>query len=260
MLDKHKVRLYQIGLLVGSLTFWEAMARYELLDQFFFSRPLLVLSRLFELLATADTYRHLSITFTETLLAFIIGTALGIGAGLWLALAPMALKVLTPYIKAFNAIPRVVLAPIFTLWFGLGIASKVALGVTLVFFLTFFNTWQGVREVNPVVLANARMLGAGRGHLLRHVYLPSAAGWIISSLRSAIGFAVVGAVVGEYLGSAAGLGYLIAQAEGVFDTTGVFAGMTTMLVFVLILDWTVSRVERRILAWRPAASAGEEMI
>jgi NitT/TauT family transport system permease protein len=259
MLDKNKVRIYQVGLFAGSLALWEMLARYAILDPFFFSRPLLVLSRLFEMLATADTYRHLSITFIETLLAFLIGTALGIGAGLWLALAPTALKVLTPYIKAFNAVPRVVLAPIFTLWFGLGVASKVALGVTLVFFLTFFNTWQGVREVNPVVLANARMLGAGRRHLLRHVYLPSAAGWIISSLRSSIGFAVVGAVVGEYLGSAAGLGYLIAQAEGVFDTTGVFAGMTTMLVFVLALDSMVSVVERRILVWRPT-SAGEEML
>jgi NitT/TauT family transport system permease protein len=249
-----KLRLYQIGLFVGSLFVWEGLVQTKIADAFFFSTPSSIFLRLTEWLIKGDIYRHLSITFIETLFAFVIGTGLGIGIGLWLALAPKALKVLEPYIKAFNAIPRVVLAPIFTLWFGLGMISKVALGVTLVFFLAFFNTYQGIREVNPVILANARMLGASRSQLLRHVYLPSTAGWIISSLRSSIGFAVVGAVVGEYLGSSAGLGYLIAQAEGVFDTTGVFAGMTLLVGFVLILDSVVNQVERRILAWRPSGT------
>lgn len=250
----HKVRFYQVGLFFGSLLAWEGLVGTNVIDEFFFSRPSFIFLRVVEWLAKGEIYRHLSITLLETLLAFIIGTVLGIGVGLWLALTPTALRVLDPYIKAFNAIPRVILAPIFTLWFGLGITSKVALGVTLVFFLAFFNTYQGIREVNPVVLANARMLGASRPHLLWHVYLPSTAGWIISSLRSSIGFAVVGAVVGEYMGSAAGLGYVIAQAEGVFDTTGVFAGMVLLVVFVLILDLIVSQVERRILAWRPSTS------
>ena len=124
---------------------------------------------------------------------------------------PTASAVLDPFIKAMNSIPRVILAPIFTLWFGLGMASKVALGVTLVFFVAFFNTYQGIKEVDPVVLANARMLGASGSQLLRHVYLPSAASWIFSSLRTSIGFAVIGAVVGEYMGAAKGLGYLISQ-------------------------------------------------
>lgn len=111
--------------------------------------------------------------------------------------------------------------------------------------------------MSPVVLANARLLGAGGGQLLRHVYLPSAASWIFSSLRTSIGFAVIGAVVGEYLGAAAGLGYLIAQAEGVFDTTGVFAGMVVLMVFVLILDALVGTVERRLLVWRPRGEGGK---
>jgi NitT/TauT family transport system permease protein len=258
MPDRLKVRVYQIALLASAILGWEALARLKLLDTFFFSQPSAIGWRVVEWVRAAEIYRHLAITLTETLLAFVIGTALGIGVGLWLALMPAALQVLEPYIKAGNAIPRVVLAPIFTLWFGLGMASKVALGVTLVFFLAFFNTYQGVREVNPVVLANARMLGAARRHLLWHVYLPSTAGWIISSLRASIGFALVGAVVGEYLGSAAGLGYLIAQAEGVFDTTGVFAGMALLVVFVLMLDAAVSAVERKILIWRPTAGAGEK--
>lgn len=251
------VRFYQAGLLLAAALAWEGLVHFEVLDEFFFPKPSAILSRVAALLSQPGAYRHLYVTFTETILAFVIGTVLGITVGLWLALSPTALKVLEPFIKAFNAIPRVVLAPIFTLWFGLGITSKVALGVTLVFFLAFFNTYQGVREVNPTLLANARMLGASRRHLLKHVYLPSTAGWILSSLRAAIGFAVVGAVVGEYVGSAAGLGYVIAQAEGVFDTAGVFSGMTILVIFVLALDWAVSKIERRVLVWRPQGSIEE---
>ena len=165
---------------------------------------------------------------------------------------PRLAAVFDPYIKAANALPRVVLAPIFTLWFGLGIWSKVALGFTLVFFIVFFNVYQGVKEVNRTVLENARMLGMSERQLLRHVYLPSALSWVFSSLHTSIGFAVVGAVVGEYLGSAAGLGYLIAQAEGMFDIAGVFAGMFVLSAFVLVIDGLVTLAERRLLKWRPA--------
>jgi sulfonate transport system permease protein len=147
-----------------------------------------------------------------------------------------------------------VLAPIFTLWLGLGIWSKVALGVTLVFFIVFFNVYQGVKEVSPTVLANARMLGMNERQLMRHVYWPSALSWMFSSLHTSVGFAVVGAVVGEYLGAAAGLGYLIQQAEGVFDVAGVFAGMFVLAAFVLVIDMVVTVVEKRLLVWRPATA------
>jgi NitT/TauT family transport system permease protein len=153
-----------------------------------------------------------------------------------------------------NALPRVVLAPIFALWLGLGIWSKVALGVSLVFFVVFFNVYQGVKEVSPTILANARMLGMNERQLLRHVYWPSALSWMFSSLHTSVGFAVVGAVVGEYLGSAAGLGYLIQQSEGLFDVAGVFAGMVVLAVFVLAIEALVSLAERRLLIWRPQAS------
>ena len=137
--------------------------------------------------------------------------------------------------------PRVILAPIFAVWFGLGIMSKVALGVTLVFFIVFFNVYQGVKEVSPVVLANARMLGASRRQLLRHIYLPSATSWVFSSLHTSVGMAFVGAVVGEYLGSAKGVGYLILQAEGVFDINTVFAGILVLTAFALVLDVIVTQ-------------------
>jgi NitT/TauT family transport system permease protein len=155
-----------------------------------------------------------------------------------------------------NALPRVVLAPIFALWLGLGMWSKVALGVTLVFFVVFFNVYQGVKEANATLIDNARMLGMSERQLLRHVYWPSALSWMFSSLHTSVGFAVVGAVVGEYLGSAAGLGYLIQQAEGVFDVAGVFAGMIVLAIFVVAIDLLVTKVENRLLVWRPNAGDG----
>ncbi|OYZ97775.1 MAG: ABC transporter permease, partial [Rhizobiales bacterium 17-65-6] len=160
-------------------------------------------------------------------------------------------------VKMANALPRVVLAPIFALWLGLGIWSKVALGVTLVFFIVFFNVYQGVKEVSPTVLANARMLGMNDRQLMRHVFWPSALSWMFSSLHTAVGFALVGAVVGEYLGSAAGLGYRIHQAEGVFDVTGVFSGMLVLAVFVIIIDTVVTAIENRLMVWRPAPASGQ---
>jgi NitT/TauT family transport system permease protein len=202
-------------------------------------------------------WQHLLITLTEGLLAFAIGAAAGVAIGFWLARQPLLAAVFDPYIKMMNALPRVVLAPIFLLWLGLGIWSKVALGVTLVFFIVFFNVYQGVREVSPTILANARMLGMNERQLFRNVYWPSALSWMFSSLHTSVGFAIIGAVVGEYLGSAAGLGYMIQQAEGTFDTTGVFAGMVILAVFVLIIDWGVTLIERRMLVWRPPSAAGQ---
>lgn len=251
-----RVKAYQVGLLFLLILLWEWGSRTGRLDPFFFSQPTAILARIGAWFSRGEVYRHLYITGLETLLAFLFGTLLGVLFGLWLGLSPRAALVLDPFVKALNAIPRVTLAPLFTLWFGLGVLSKVALGVTLVFFVAFFNTYQGVREVNPLVLANARLLGASQWALLRHVYLLSAAGWIFSSLRTSVGFAVIGAVVGEYLGASAGLGYLIAQAEGVFDTTGVFAGIMVLMAFVLLLDAGVGALERRLLVWQIKGGVG----
>jgi NitT/TauT family transport system permease protein len=192
-------------------------------------------------------------------MAFAIGTIFGLVVGLWLALAPIASAILDPYIKALNSMPRVILAPIFAVWFGLGMASKVALGVTLVFFIVFFNVYQAVREVSPVILASARMLGATPRHLLRHVYLPSATSWVFASLHNSVGLAFVGAVVGEYLGSSQGVGYLILEAEGVFDINTVFAGILVLTAFALVLDWLVTLAETRLMVWQPRSSETERV-
>src|SRR5467141_2428103 len=225
-----------------------------LLPPFFFSNPVDVGSQIAAWFASGVIWKHLLITLWESVLAFTIGSLSGVLVGFWFARQPRVAAIFDPYVKMANALPRVVLAPIFTLWLGLGIWSKVALGVTLVFFIVFFNVYQGVKEVSPTVLANARMLGMNDRQLMRHVYWPSALSWMFSSLHTSVGFAVVGAVVGEYLGSAAGLGYLIQQAEGVFDIAGVFAGMFILSAFVILIDMGVTLVERRLLIWRPAAA------
>ena len=224
---------------------------------FFFGEPLKVLERLWRWFVSGEIYEHLWVTLIETLLAFLIGTVFGVVVGLWLALAPLASAILDPYIKAINAMPRVILAPIFFVWFGLDVASKVALGVTLVFFIVFFNVYQGVREVSPVVLANARMLGATPRQLLRHVYVPSAMSWVFASLHNSVGLAFVGAVVGEYLGSWRGVGYLIHQAEGFFDMNTVVAGILLLTAFALTLDWAVGIAEKRLMVWQPRSSETE---
>src|ERR1700674_4522771 len=251
--DRRYIRLFggRVLLLLGLLLVWHLLTETGALPRFFFGSPLIVLGNAARWFTSGKIYRHLGITLIETVLAFGIGTVLGLVVGLWLALSPLASSLLEPYIKGANAMPRVILAPIFAVWFGLGILSKVALGVTLVFFIVFFNVYQGVKEVSPVVLANARMLGASRRQLLRSIYLPSATSWVFSSLHTSVGMAFVGAVVGEYLGSAKGVGYLILQAEGVFDINTVFAGILVLTGFALVLDVIVTRVEARLLVWQP---------
>jgi NitT/TauT family transport system permease protein len=246
------VLAWQAAVAVVVLGGWEWGVRANALDPFFVSRPSAIAARIATWIAGGSIWGQLFVTVEEALLGLIVGGILGIVCGFGLARMPLAARVADPYIKMLNAVPRVVLAPLFLLWFGLGIWSKVALAVTLVFFVMFFNTYQGVRDADPVVIDNVRMLGASERQLARHVLVPSALTWIFSSLQTSLGFAMVGAVVGEYLGAARGLGYVIAQAEGTFDTTGVFAGMTVLAVVVVIVSAAVTRLERWLLRWKHA--------
>ena len=221
----------QLLVAIVVLVLWQAFATVPvfgrlLLPPFFFSNPLDVGSQIFDWFATGVIWKHLAITLWESVLAFAIGSLAGVLVGFWFARRPLVAAVFDPYVKMTNALPRVVLAPIFTLWLGLGIWSKVALGVTLVFFIVFFNVYQGVKEVSTTVLANGRMLGMSERQLTRHVYWPSALSWVFSSLHTSVGFAVVGAV---------------------------FAGMFVLSAFVILIDYGVTLVERRLLVWRPTA-------
>jgi NitT/TauT family transport system permease protein len=256
---KLSLRVWQLSLLAALLVGWHFLT-VDPKMAFFFGNPLGVFRRIWIWFVTdGQIYYHLQITLTETLLAFVIGTTAGMGAGLWLGLSPLASAILDPYIKALNSMPRVILAPIFAMWFGLGIWSKVALAVTLVFFIVFFNVYQGVKEVSPTLLDNAKMLGADRKKLLRYVYLPSATSWVFSSLHTSVGLAFVGAVVGEYLGSAAGVGYLILQAEGTFDVNTVMAGILVLTACALILDGIVGITEKKLMKWQPKHGETEQI-
>ena len=241
------LRVWQLLLLVAILLAWHFFSHNPKIA-FFFGEPLVVAQRIWAWFVTdADIYRHLWITLTETVLAFFIGTIAGLGVGLWLGLSRMASDILDPYITAANSMPRVILAPIFGMWFGLGIWSKVALAVTLVFFIVFFNIYQGVREVSPTLLDNARMLGADRRQLLRHVYLPSATSWVYSPTTA------------PTKARPTDVGYLILQAEGTLDVNTVFAGIVVLTAFALVLDYLVGLAENRLLKWRPKSGETEKI-
>lgn len=247
MLKVWLTRLFVLAVLLG---WWQYAAETSHNARFFIGSPVGVAKVGYDWFTSGLIYYNLGVTLIETLLAFFLGAGLALVVGLWLALSSFWSAVTDPFIKAINTMPRLILAPIFAIWFGLGIWSKVALGITIVFFIVFFNVYQGVREVSPVLVANVRMLGASRIQLVRRVYVPSALTWVFSSLHLSVGMAFVGAVIGEYLGSAAGVGYLILQAEGTFDMNTVIAGIFVLTIFALLLDLVVTWVEKSLLVWR----------
>jgi NitT/TauT family transport system permease protein len=244
----------QLSVFVVLMGSWQYLSSRALIDPFFFSSPFDIVKHIWTWVVNGTTagplYLQFLVTFEETILSFVLGGIAGIIFGYALGVNELLSVILGPYIKMINAIPRVVLVPIFILWFGLGMSSKVASGLVLTFFIVFFNAFQGVREVDRNLVNNARLLGASKRQLARHVIIPSALTWILSSLHSSFGFALIGAVVGEFIGATEGLGYLIAQAQGAFDTTGVFAGMVILSITALIADWGVSKLEKRFIAWR----------
>jgi len=191
------------------------------------------------------------ITLEESLLGFVFGVASGVIVGILLGEVPFLADVFGPYIKIVNALPRIVLGSIFVIWLGLGLPSKVLLAAVLVFFVVFFNAFQGVRSVDRNLVANARILGASRLQVVQHVVIPSAMTWIIASLHVALGFSIIGAIVGEFLGAQGGLGLAIATSQNTFDASGVFGAMLVLGVIALGAEALMSQLERRLLAWRP---------
>lgn len=236
---------------------WQLLTTWKVIDPFFFGQPSGIVRQLANWAEHGTAYGSLWlqvwITMKEALLGFAYGVLGGVFFGILLGQVRFLSDVLGPYIKALNAIPRIVLGSIFVVWLGLGTASKVLLAAVLVFFVVFFNAFQGVREVDGNLIANARVLGASRLQVVRNVTLPSALTWIIASLHVAFGFAIIGAIVGEFLGAQKGLGLVIATAQNTFDANGVFAAMLIIAVLALTAEWLISQMERRLLSWRPPA-------
>ncbi len=255
---RHRLFVISLRLLVAVvlLVSWEILSRTKTIDPFFFGRPTEIAQKVWDW-ANSGTpdgslWADIRITVEEAVLGFLIGVGAGVIFGIALGRVRILAEVLGPYIKAGNSIPRVVLGSIFIIWFGLGLPSKVALAFVLVFFVVFFNAFQGAREVNEDVIANARILGASRTKVTTQVVIPSAMTWIIASLHTSFGFALVGAVVGEFIGSIHGLGHLIAFAQGTFDTNGIFAAMFILAVIALGAEFLITQLENRLITWRPS--------
>jgi NitT/TauT family transport system permease protein len=256
----YAVRLAIVAVVLGG---WELGVRTGHIDPFFVGQPTKVVSQL-QTWATDGTeagslWTQIRVTLQEAFTGFVIGVAAGVVAGIALGRIRFLAEVFGPFIKILNSIPRIVLGSIFVLWFGLGPASKVALAVVLVFFAVFFNAFQGTREVDRNLVANARILGAKRRHVTLQVVLPSALTWIIASLHVSFGFALIGAIVGEFLGAQHGLGLLISQAQGTFNPNGVLAAMVIIAVVALLAEGAITLLERRLLSWRPPQLSGADL-
>jgi len=249
------VTVLQIAVLVVVLGAWELCSRTGIVDPFFFGMPSGVVEQIRtwvdEGTSLGPLWVQVLVTLEETLLGFAIGALLGVIFGVTLGRNRLLADVFGIYIKIANSIPRVVLGSIFVIALGLGMPSKVALGVVMVFFVVFGNAFQGVREADRNLIANARILGASPRQVTWSVIMPSALGWILASLHVSFGFALVGAVVGEFLGARQGIGLLIATAQGAFNANGVFAAMVILAVVALAAESLITLVENRLLKWRP---------
>jgi NitT/TauT family transport system permease protein len=245
----------RIAVLIVIVGGWQLFTSWKIVDPFFFGQPSGIVAKLWFWINHGTEYGSLGsqiwVTMKEALLGFVFGVASGIILGVLLGQVRFLSDVLSPYIKAANALPRIVLGSIFVVWLGLGTPSKVLLAAVLVFFVVFFNAFQGVREVDDKLIANVRVLGASRWQVIRNVVIPSALTWIIASLHVAFGFAIIGAIVGEFLGSQQGLGLVISTAQNNFDPDGVFAAMLLIAVIALTAEWLIGLLESRLLAWRP---------
>ncbi|MBL7490968.1 ABC transporter permease [Frankia sp. AgB1.9] len=234
---------------------WQLFTSLKIVDPFFYGQPTGIWRR------TLDLFEHgtefgsfwtdIATTLKEAVFGFVIGALAGIVLGVSLGQNHFLADVLGPYIKVVNAIPRIVLGSIFIVAFGVGTTPKVLLAAVLVFFVVFFNAFQGVREVDRTILSNVRVLGASTLQIVRHVTLPSALTWIIASLHTAFGFAIVGALVGEVLGAQHGVGLVIRTSQGNLDPNGVFAGMLVVAVITLVAEYLITLLEHRVLSWRP---------
>jgi NitT/TauT family transport system permease protein len=245
-------------LLVAVLGLWEVFARAKIIDPFNFSMPSKIWDQVYTWVTHGTALGSLGeqvwYTLQEALLGWVIGVVAGVVFGIALGRIAFLADVLGPYIKVLNSIPRIVLAPIFVIWFGLGPASKVASAVVLVFFPVFFNAFQGAREVDRNLVANARILGASDRRVTLQVVIPSATSWIFTSLHVSFGFALIGAIVGEYIGATKGIGLLVAQSQGTFNAAGVYAAMVILAVVALLAEGLLTFAERRIFRWKPSDS------
>jgi len=249
--DRLWINVWRVGLLVGVAGLWEVATRRKLIDPFWVSSPSLIVQDLVRALTSADMYQHVGVTLYEAFLGFVTGAVVGIVGGFALARWEGLTRVLDPYVTALNSLPRVALAPLFILWFGIGLTSKVVLAFSLVVFILLVNTHAGAKNVDQDLVIITRLLGASRRQVTTKVILPASIPWIFAGLRLGLAYALIGAVVGEVIVAQAGLGFLISAAAGVFNTTGVFTALIILMIIAMLLNELMKMAERKLLRWRP---------
>jgi sulfonate transport system permease protein len=239
----------QVVLGLVLLLLWQG-ASGRLVDNFFISNPLDVGRRLVGWIADGSLFLHIWATVYATVMGFVAGAVIGVVLGIWLGVSPFTSRLLNPYLNALNALPKVALAPLFVLWFGLGIESKIALAAVLVLFLVFLNTYAGVREVDQDLIDGARLMKATRVQVIAKVIIPSAMSWVFAGLKISVPYALIGAVLGEMIAANRGLGYLVQFSGSQFDTAGVFAVLIVIALLAVALNFLVEIVQHRIQQWR----------
>jgi NitT/TauT family transport system permease protein len=241
----------RIVLLVVFLTMWEVSARLGWVDGFLLSMPSAIALRLLELVRSGRLFGDVATTLTETFAGLVIGAIGGIAAGAAMTFGRIVPEILEPYITTLYSLPRIALAPLFIVWFGIGMASKVAVAASMVFFLTLLSTYMGMRQTDTILLLAIKALGATPRQLLLKVRVPYAIPWIIAALKTGVGMALIGTIVGEFIASSNGIGWYISYAGGQFDATGVMAGIVVLTVISLLLNFLVRIIERRLTNWKP---------
>lgn len=236
-----------LGILIALM--WQAVSG-RLVDDYFISNPVAVGRRLMTWIRDGSIFMHLWATVYATILGFLIGSLAGVVLGVWLGVSRFAGRLMNPYLGALNALPKVALAPLFVLWFGIGIESKIALAAVLVMFLVFLNTFAGVREVDRDLIDCARLMKATRTQVLAKIVIPSAASWVFAGLKTAVPYALIGVVLGEMIAANRGLGYLVQFSGAQFDTAGVFAVLAVIGVLAILLNWLVEIWQERMERWR----------
>lgn len=248
-MSSRQLLIWQTGLAFFILACWQ-FASGRLVDNFFISNPLEVAIRLWEWTTTGYIFPHLWVTFYETVAGFVLGSLIGALLGIWLGVARFMSRLLNPFLFAFYALPKIALAPLLVLWFGLGLESKIALSTVIVFFLVFYNTFTGVREVDQDMIDTVRLMKARRHQVLMHVIIPSAMSWIFAGLKISVPYALIGAIVGELIAANQGLGYLVQRMGADFDTTGVFAVLVVIGLLAIALNHMVEMVQVRQERWK----------
>jgi sulfonate transport system permease protein len=239
----------RLAMLAAALAIWEFVGgRY--VDPFWISRPSEVYARLATWTSTGTLWFQVSITLEEMLVGFLIGATIGVFAGFLLGRNENLSRLLDPFIMAIYSLPKVALAPLFILWFGIGLKPKIVLAAVVVFFLVFYNTYAGVRDVDPDLVNVVRLMGGSRLQILLFVVLPGSLVWIFTGLKIAVPYALIGAVIGEIMASNRGIGFLIESAAGQFDTAGVFAALVVLMIISVALNELLSRSERFLLRWK----------